>query len=133
MSTDNFQKRYRDAYAVANGFIATGTFLKAAALLLAIGIVAIPFLLSTGEPYSYFTGAAIVIGISVGITVFGFGLLSGAAGQLILATVDTAVNTSPVLTQDQKINVLQASNITTHERLELEKQETKSPGKFPAM
>jgi uncharacterized YccA/Bax inhibitor family protein len=99
------QVRYVNAYRAATITITFGIIVQivgaaaaALALLVSLGVVAQNQ--STGSlalgAFSGLTG--IVIGIALGL----FGTFIRAQGELLRATLDTAVNSSPFLTTDQK-------------------------------
>lgn len=94
-------RRYRDAYAVAKGIIAVGNAIKIGAVVL--GAVMVFFGLAGP---SFVTGIMIAMGILVGVAGFAAGILVSAQGQIMQSVVDTAVNTSPQISPEQKIQVM---------------------------
>jgi hypothetical protein len=102
------QRRYRDAYSVAEATVGWGTLLKVlgliAGLVIAVlGLVAAPNLGIGG------VAASIVIAVAIAGTMYALGIAVAAQGQIIRAILDTAVNTSPLLTDEQKQAVILSS------------------------
>ncbi|MCB9913493.1 MAG: hypothetical protein H6827_10885 [Planctomycetes bacterium] len=106
--------RYDDAYRVATGAGGIGTGFKVLGGLAALGglIVAASGLsraapgLATLAYSDVFLGVGVILG--VGAPLFALGVLLSAVGQALKATVDTAVNTSPLLTDAEKRQVIGA-------------------------
>lgn len=102
--------RYRDAYLVARVTDGFGRLIKtigivASILLILVGIV----LLSNGRGGDATTamgGAIIAFGIFVGVLLYLLGVLVSAQGQILKATLDSAVNSSPFLTDEHKATVM---------------------------
>ena len=49
---------------------------------------------------------AVIAGVGVAATFFVIGVLIAAQGQLVMAVLDTAVNSSPFLTQEQRTQIM---------------------------
>ncbi|MDR3706782.1 MAG: hypothetical protein P4L33_00650 [Capsulimonadaceae bacterium] len=97
-------KRYTDAYRVAKIFAFFGGFTKVlgfliAALMVAAGCVSY-------NPNQTMAVAAVGVGIVVWISSFVAGMLISAQGQVLKANVDTAVNTSPFLSDSQRATTM---------------------------
>lgn len=107
--------RYRDAYRVANTIIGIGTAIKVAGAVLGIGI-ALVFMLG-GAAVGRESGAAMfasvltggVLGAAVGLLFWLFGVLISSQGQVLLASLDTAVNGSPFITDDERATAMSLS------------------------
>jgi len=109
-------RRYQDAYTIAktaNGF---GSFTKTTGLISAgiIGVIGLLMMLFTATWAGAGAGFAIflfmlTIGAIVGAIFYILGILLSALGQNLMATLDTAVNGSPFMTQEQKA---EAMNLT---------------------
>ena len=86
------QKRYHDAQLIAQGYISVGGLIKGIGITLAflIGFFA---LMRGGSGGSTVMAAGFALAALTGILFFGVGTLLSAAGQMLLATVDTAENT----------------------------------------
>lgn len=94
--------RYMNAYRVATVIINLGVVVQIAGGALAV--LALVVSLAPGSlAIAAFGGLS---GIAIGI-VFGlFGMFIRAQGELLRATLDTAVNSSPFLTTDQKATAM---------------------------
>ncbi len=101
--------RYDEAYLVARTFNGAGQVIKvvgfAAAAVVAIG----GFILASKVGSALGLGA-IVLGVLVALPFYALGILVSAQGQILKATLDTAVNTSPLLTQDEVRRILLQSD-----------------------
>ena len=103
-------KRYFDAYRVAKTIDGFGSIIKAigiifALLLVLIGVFA--YSQSRGESVVVAVSIlSIILGISIGGLFFVVGVLVSAQGQVLKASLDTAVNTSPFLLSDEKATVM---------------------------
>jgi len=102
-------KRYRDAYLVARTTVGLGTTIKVIGfilgLLIALGGI---FLGSTMRGDTAF--AAYILGILLGgfvlLQFYIFGVLVSAQGQTLKASLDSAVNNSPFLGNEQRAKVM---------------------------
>jgi hypothetical protein len=136
----NLSTRYRDGYRVANFLIGFGNVIKAVGAILGffigITIVFIPSYiegaLSGGNMYGNRygqispTGTDFLIGFFIGASIFFFffitGIITSAYGQMLQATLDSAVHSSPFMDNDQKAAALgfasmvfSGSNTTTND------------------
>lgn len=114
MFIDFLVRRYRDCYRVAGRLVGTGSALKIAAWvvgLLFAGFAILAAQSHTNEPFGAMQNAAagittlVSVAIAVGswIFLYTWGVLLSAAGQMLLAALDTAVHTSPFLPPDARI------------------------------
>lgn len=103
-------KRYKDAYLVSRATVGFGSLIKALGILLGIGMQLVAFFIASQKPSG--NDGSIVIGISVisgafgifaGILLYLLGILVSAQGQILKASLDSAVNTSPFLTNENRI------------------------------
>lgn len=106
--------RYRDAYHVARATTAIGGTVKVIGIVLA-SLVVLVCIASALSQINERGGmlvliAAVFMGLIVslifGIPVYVMGILVSAHGQVLKATLDSAVHTSPFLTDDQKLKVM---------------------------
>ena len=90
-------KRYRDAYLVARATATIGKVIKG------IGILVIAMgLINAGQ-----SASAIGLFVAlVGALLYCAGVLVAAQGQILLASLDTAVNSSPFLTNEEKAKAM---------------------------
>jgi hypothetical protein len=101
--------RYSDAYQIANATVAIGETVKTvsfgAGLLLGVaGIYA-----ATSLSGWMWCVVGILVGLVVGGGGFVLGTLLSALGQVLKATLDTAVNSSPFLENDQRAEIMSLS------------------------
>jgi hypothetical protein len=94
-------RRYRDAYHSARIIVSAGNGTKIVGPLLA-GVFAIASFKEGG--YLLFGGLAFAL--ALGTSLYIAGVLISAQGQLLQANIDSAVNTSPLLDNDQKSKIL---------------------------
>ncbi len=108
MATAPLQRRYRDAYSVAEATIGWGTVLK---ILGVLGGLAIALLGLVAASHVGFAAAlaSFIVAVSVAGTMYALGVTVAAQGQIIRAILDTAVNTSPLLSNEEKREVLVTS------------------------
>ena len=104
-------RRYRDAYAEARVIIQVGTIVKTAAIFLAIGIFAGILLMANYASYNNeVSGEAVVAGLviscPIGFSIFWAGVLICSTGQLLLASLDSAVHGSPFLDDEGKAEAM---------------------------
>ncbi len=104
-------RRYGDAYRIGKGLARMGRLAKGLGLTLGVMTFLVALLLAGGNYPSGLSPttkvlAASVLGIVVAVPVFLLGELVGALGQVLQATLDTAVNTSPFLDGTQKSQLL---------------------------
>ena len=99
------KRRYVDAYSVAHGLVGNGDSTKGVGLVAGImvgllGVVSGSFLGATGLIMG------VICGLVVGGSFYLLGILIAAAGQLLLASLDTAINTSPLLSLEEKEDIV---------------------------
>jgi|GEM_PF-676644 len=98
-------QRYLDAYRIANGTILLGTIIKWGSVILA-AIIIIASATESKSQGELVIASAIAFGIAIAIVGFALGVMISAQGQIMLATVDTAVNTSPFATMGEKAKII---------------------------
>jgi ribosomal protein L40E len=103
-------KRYKDAYIVArvtNGF---GGMIKAIGIIIGGLLALVGFMVaSNGGPrdlMSILGIAGIVVGIIAGAWFYIVGVLVSAQGQILKASLDSAVNNSPFLTNKHRAKIM---------------------------
>ncbi len=107
-------QRYAEAYDVASGLVSFGRATKWVAL--AIGAVfAIVGLYYLAEGGLGQIAAIMCLGGGIATASSGFvaGVVIAAAGQMMLCTADTAVNTSPLLNHAQKSDIMRVPQLPT--------------------
>jgi hypothetical protein len=97
--------RYQDAYRVGNSVVGTGNAIKTVGILFGglIGLVSLSAASSVGA--SAFVVGALVGGV-VCLLFWSYGVTVAAQGQMLLATLDSAVSSSPFLTNDERATVM---------------------------
>jgi hypothetical protein len=105
--------RYLDAYRVARATETIGQALKVLAILLAglCVIIAVAGLRqSLIADLNSFNGAPVLMGlvaaVAVGIPFYALGILVCAIGQVLKATLDTAVHTSPLFDKSDVVQIM---------------------------
>lgn len=98
-------KRYRDAYLVARATNGYGSLIKFVGVALAVLFCIVGFLLSNrlGE-FAIVVGA--ILGIAVGAGFYLSGILVSSQGQILKATLDNAVNSSPFLSDEHRASMM---------------------------
>ncbi len=99
-------KRYKDAFSVAKITVAIGTLIKIVGVVLAILIIAGGFGLADKTRNEIFGVLGLVGGIVIGIFLYFLGVLVRAQGQILRASLDSAVNTSPFLSNEQRARAM---------------------------
>lgn len=94
--------RYRNAYHHARAICTMGSLVKGAALALA-GLFAFAGLVMSQQSHqgSMYVAAGIAAAIAVGVPVYILGILVSAQGEILKATLDTAVQSSPFMSEGQ--------------------------------
>lgn len=96
--------RYTDSYLIARTITAFGATVKFIAFIIGGGIILVSIVVG-GQSGQYFIGGILVAAI-VGIPIYVLGILVSAQGQILKATLDTAVNTSTLLTKDEMRQIM---------------------------
>jgi len=107
--------RYRDAYRVANTIVAIGNTIKILGIvvwiLLILGLLYLGSRGSSGflqqeSSLAIALIAGVIGGAPVALLFWLLGILVNSQGQILLASLDEAVNTSPFLTNEQKAEAM---------------------------
>jgi len=102
-----FVRRYRDAYLVARGITLVGSVVKGIGISLALVIAVVACGIATSGQGNWMIGfGGLLISIVVGVPVYVLGILVSAQGQILKASLDEAVNSSPFLTDSQRAQVM---------------------------
>lgn len=97
--------RYDDAYLVARTVNGAGQIIKVVGFTVAVVIAVGGFALAS-KVGSAFGFGAVLLGALVALPFYALGVLVSAQGQILKATLDTAVNSSPLLTPDEVRRIL---------------------------
>ena len=102
--------RYRDAYLVARAVNGYGSVIKVIAVL--IGLVSLIIGISvagnarSGDPIFSIGILLVIAGVIAGISLYVVGVIVAAQGQILKASLDSAVNSSPFLTNEHRAEVM---------------------------
>lgn len=127
--------RYQDAYLVARVTTGFGSSIKAIGIALAVGIFLVGLVVGGTMARMYGSEAQAVFGILgtvfaavIGATFYLLGILVSAQGQILKASLDGAVNSSPFLTNEQKAQTmsLQTSGAIRPMQQNLERSQSKT-------
>jgi hypothetical protein len=99
--------RYSDGYKAAKAIVGFGSLVKILGAVAGI-VVAVGALIASSESGLVFFGGA-VFGVLVWLGLFVCGVMICAQGQLLLATLDSAVNNSPFLNNLQRASIMSLS------------------------
>lgn len=100
-------RRYSDAYIAARALVVIGGIIKWVGVVLAIIILVIGIAMSSGSGSGgIFAFVGFALACLVGVPTFVLGILISAQGQIHLATLDTAVNSSRHLSKDDVAKIL---------------------------
>lgn len=107
-TVDFFRKRYASAYAVAAFIVWFASLVKAFAVLVGVlSIGAAIYILNQGQISSRAEGIlAFILALFAASALFISALLLAAQGQVLFAHLDTAVNSSASLSEDEKLAIL---------------------------
>ena len=97
--------RYSDAYAIARSVSAFGATVKFLALVLGVGIS----ILGCSSGSKELWVGAIGLGAIAGLAIYVLGTLVAAQGQILKATLDTAVNSSQILNKNEMRQIMSLS------------------------
>ena len=96
--------RYTDAYLIARSVTALGGIVKVIAIAIG-GSIAVLGMMAGSQDWRFAFGGVVLAAI-VGVPLYVLGVLVAAQGQILKATLDAAVNTSPLLTKDEMRRIM---------------------------
>lgn len=104
-------KRYRDAYVTAALILMVGKVVKFLGVLAGTGTFIVTVVVSKalsggGEPPAAGVISGIILGVMTGLVIFLIGTVVSAAGQLLLASLDSAVHSSPFLSDEERAEAM---------------------------
>jgi hypothetical protein len=97
----SLKARYSSAYDVARGYTILGAFVRWGGLAVAVAVLAAGVGIGGGFAFGGFA-----IACFIAIMAVGFAAAIAAQGQMLLAQLDTAVNTSPLLSKNDVAAIL---------------------------
>lgn len=98
--------RYRDAYLVAKATTGIGTFVKIMGFVLGFIVFITGFIIGVQDDKPVYTLGGLLVAILIAVPFYVLGVLVSALGQVLKASLDGAVNTSPFLDTEQKSHVM---------------------------
>ena len=98
-------KRYKDGYRVSTVIVTAGNAIKILGGIVA-GIIALASISLASQSSAAVAVGGILVAIAYGLLFYLSGMLIGALGQILKAILDTAVNTSPSLTEIQRARIM---------------------------
>jgi hypothetical protein len=105
-------RRYADAYRAAAGTILLGTWLNAIGIVVALIMAYLPVVkvIESVERSPTLLEklrdlATVVVALLPGVAIFVIGVIVAALGQILRATIDTVINTSTLLTNEQRVEL----------------------------
>lgn len=117
ISDNQVVRRYQDSYTVARTANAFGSLTKTIGLVSAgiIGVIGLMMMLFTATYWGAGAGFVMFLftltfGAIVGAIFYILGIVLSALGQNLMATLDTAVNGSPFMSQEQKAQAMNLTN-----------------------
>jgi len=97
----NLMTRYDDAYLTARTLNGAGQIVKVVGFVLA-GLIALSGFAVAGKGGGTgFVFSGLLLGALIGLLCYAFGVLVASQGQILKATLDTAINSSPLLSHDE--------------------------------
>jgi len=106
-------ERYTDAYRVASAIVALGTAIKVIGFILAVLVFFVSLSARSANPFSTGGGGlgvtgmvGIVFAIVIAIAGWVWGVVVIAQGQILRATLDTAVSGSPFLSDRDRAEAM---------------------------
>ncbi len=113
------KSRYKDAYNVAQVIVGVGTAFKVLGILLGLAIVVTSLAGGSASGSRDAAGISLIAGIFLGAIVAGLfyviGTIVSSQGQILRATLDSAVNTSPHIEASEKAEIMSLVSPTRSE------------------
>ncbi len=119
------RSRYKDGYIVALAIVSVGTAVKVIGVLAWLSIIAVSFVLTVDSGrggVGFFLG--LVVGGIVAALFFVIGTLVAAQGQILRASLDSAVNNSPHISNEEKAEIMFLSSAPSGENISTPNAET---------
>jgi hypothetical protein len=102
----NLMARYDDAYLTARTLDSTGQLVKVAGFVLGGLIAMVGFGVASKNGVGSAALGGLILGALVALPFWVLGVLVASQGQILKATLDAAVNSSPLLTHDEIRQIL---------------------------
>lgn len=104
-ATSSVTKRYSDAYIVARTIAGIGDLVKRVALILG-ACIALVALIALTQGSTAYAIVGLLVAVVVTVPIYVLGILVAAQGQILKATLDTAVTNSPFLKREEMAKVM---------------------------
>lgn len=105
-SKETATNRYFDAYLTVRAINGVGSLVKMLAIAFSI-IVFLAGIAISGEARDIrLILSGLLLAIAFGVPIYVLGILVSAQGQILKATLDTAVHSSPFLSDDQRASIM---------------------------
>jgi len=98
--------RYSDAYTVAHTITGLGSTIKGIGVIIGLVIALMGFHVADSTQSGQLALEGLILGVIVCIPIYILGILVSTLGQILKATIDTAVHTSPMLTKDDMKKIM---------------------------
>lgn len=108
----DFTKRYAEAYALAKTTTYAGNSIRYIGLAVA-GVIALMGVMLIDTLGGSVALLALLGAIQVGLGFYLMGLMLSAQGEVLRATLDTAVNTSPLLSKEAAVQIFEPHEDST--------------------
>jgi hypothetical protein len=106
----NVSSRYKDAYLTARAVSSVGGVIKIVGILLGLGLLFLG-LVAGGilgkEIGTFVVISTIIVGTFGGTILYVIGVLIITQGQILKATLDSAIHSSPFLSDDMRLSIMQ--------------------------
>ncbi len=108
--SEKVMSRYTDAYRIAKVIVGVGRLVKTLGFVAFVVVLLISLGIDAATRSNFnFSGAWLagaVVGGAIWLIAWVLGVLVSAQGQLLKASIDGAVNTSPFLVNDQRAKIM---------------------------
>jgi hypothetical protein len=99
--------RYKDAYLEARATTAIGSGVKMVGIAIGVACLLVGVLLASQTRESgIYLFASLIFGFVFGTPIYVLGILVSSQGQILKASLDSAVNSSPFLANDERAKVM---------------------------
>jgi hypothetical protein len=113
-STNPTVRRYQDGYRVGNLAVLIGFILKGVAWVVGITILCTGIYIAEKTDNGLSLFLSLVLAVVAWVVFFFFGVLIAAVGQLLYAQIDTAVHTSPLMSDKERQETIRSWKTKRH-------------------
>lgn len=108
---NSLKTRYKDAYSVAAAMATSGSITKVVGMVLGLVILTVAVIIGQSTD-ALITVFGLVLALALGGVIFILGVVTAAIGQLLKASLDSAVNTSPFLSLEARAEIMSLTRST---------------------